>query len=30
LVTSSDLSAFDTVNLWDDGGLMASAEIDRS
>jgi uncharacterized iron-regulated membrane protein len=30
LVTSSDLSAFDTVNLWDEGGLMASAEIDRS
>jgi hypothetical protein len=30
LVTSSDLTEFDTVNLWDDGGLMASAEIDRS
>ena len=30
LVTSSDLSAFDTINLWDNGGLMASAEIDRS
>jgi hypothetical protein len=30
LVTSSDLTEFDTVNLWDDGGLMASADIDRS
>lgn len=28
LVTSSDLTEFDTINLWDDGGLMASAEID--
>ena len=29
LVTSSDLTEFDTVNLWDDAGLMASARIDR-
>jgi anti-sigma factor RsiW len=29
LVTSSDLTEFDTVNLWDDAGLIATAEIDR-
>jgi anti-sigma factor RsiW len=30
LVTSSDLTAYDTVNLWDDAGLIATAEIERS
>jgi anti-sigma factor RsiW len=29
LVTSSDLTEFDKVNLWDDAGLIATAEIDR-
>lgn len=30
LVTSSDLTAYDRVNLWDESGLIASAEIERS
>ena len=30
LVTSSDLTAYDTVNLWDEGGLIATAEIEHS
>jgi hypothetical protein len=28
LVTSSNLASYDTVNLWDDSGVLASAEID--
>ena len=29
LVTSSDISRFDRVNVWDDDGLIASAEVER-
>lgn len=28
LVTSSDLASYDRVNLWDESGVLASAEID--
>lgn len=30
LVTSSDLTGYDRVNLWDDDGLIATAEIERT
>jgi anti-sigma factor RsiW len=30
LVTSGDLTAFERVNLWDEAGLIASADIERS
>ncbi len=30
LVTATDLSGFDRVNVWDDDGLIASADIERS
>jgi anti-sigma factor RsiW len=30
LVTSGDLTSFERVNLWDDTGLIASADIERS
>jgi hypothetical protein len=28
LVTSSNLASYDRVNLWDESGVLASAEID--
>jgi hypothetical protein len=30
LVTSSDLTSYERVNLWDEAGLIASADIERS
>jgi predicted anti-sigma-YlaC factor YlaD len=30
LVTSGDLTAFERVNLWDEAGLIASADVERS
>lgn len=30
LVTSSDLTAFDRVNVWDDSGMIASAEVEHT
>lgn len=30
LVTASDLTAFDRVNVWDDSGMIASAEVEHT